>query len=80
MLYRGDYVTHNTFPSIKGYVAVVEESQVGGANKVAVLYKNDKLFWDSEDTWDLVSNVEEESDIIDVDDVDIIDVEVREVT
>lgn len=54
MIEVGDYVTHNTFPPIEGYVSVVEKAVVGNS-KIAVLNKvNGNLFWDSEDTWNIL--------------------------
>lgn len=77
MLFKGDYVTHNTFPPVEGYVAVIE-NRVGvvGPSKVAVMNKETgNLFWDSEDTWEIVKGFDED----DVIEEDIIDVECVEV-
>ena len=77
MLYYGDYVKHNTFPPIEGYVSIREEYSNGGA-RVAVLYNNNEtLYWDDESTWDLVEQnlVIEECGIVG----DVIDVEFKEV-
>ena len=72
MLYRGDFVRHNTFPPVEGYVSLIEEMPQGTPNKVAVLYSNEKLYWDGEDTWDLVKESPIINDvIIDIDAKDI---------
>ena len=66
MFYIGDFVRHNTFPPVEGFVSVIENARVG-PNKIAVQCSNERLFWDSEDTWDLVESKDNDENIIDVD-------------
>lgn len=73
----GDYVTHNTFPPVEGYVSAIQPTLLGGS-KVAVL-RNDTntLFWDDDCTWDIV--VESVDGYFNVSNDAVIDVEYIEV-
>lgn len=68
---KGDYVVHNTFPNVEGKVSIVEP-MYDGSNNIAVLCNDTiggRLFWDKDDTWDIVSSVDsfrDTSDVIDV--------------
>ena len=90
MLYRGDFVRHNTFPPVEGYVSLIEEMPLGTPNKVAVLYNKDKLYWDGEDTWELLKESpiiddviievdSKKSDYESIDMSDVIDVDYKEI-
>lgn len=68
----GDYVVHNTFPPIEGYVSIIQP-MLSGVNRIGVFQENETIFYDDEDTWNLVkqSHVVYDSDIIDVDYIEI---------
>jgi hypothetical protein len=53
MLCKGDYVSHNSFPPIEGYVSVIQQTNSGTPN-IGVMQASGVLYWDDENTWDLV--------------------------
>lgn len=70
----GDLVRHNTFPPIEGVVAVIEPSEF--MTRVAVLRTDtNTLIWDTDNTWDVIGNIEELTSSIN--EVDIIGTPIR---
>lgn len=74
MLYVGDHVSHNSFPPLEGFIIGIEKSEVGGESKICVTYEGEKIFYDYEESWDLVSYQNDSE----VDSVQTLDIEMKD--
>ena len=70
----GDYVVHNTFPPVEGYVSMMRPS-ISGVTSVAVMQSTGNLFWDDDNTWDITRGAGGAEQSTSLEETDVIDVE-----